>query len=107
MNDNHNANSQPIPAQPKNYLAESILVTLFCCMPCGIVGIVKAASVGSLYSQGRYNEAQDASLSAKKWCKWGFIIALMMYILTIALFIMAFIAEGIPFEDFVEELIDC
>lgn len=107
MNDNHTANSQPIPAQPKNYLAESILVTLFCNIPCGIVGIVKAASVGSLYSQGRYQEAQDASLSAKKWCKWGFIIALMMYILTIALFIMAFIAEGIPFEDFVEELIDC
>ena len=107
MSDNNTANSQPIPAQPKNYLAESILVTLFCNIPCGIVGIVKAESVGSLYSQGHYQDAQDASLSAKKWCKWGFIIALMMYILTIALFIMAFIAEGIPFEDFVEELIDC
>ena len=71
MNDNHSANSQPIPAQPKNYLAESILVTLFCCMPCGIVGIVKAASVGSLYSQGRYQEAQDASLSAKKMVQMG------------------------------------
>ena len=104
MNDNHTANSQPIPAQPKNYLAESILVTLFCNIPCGIVGIVKAESVGSLYSQGRYQEAQDASLSAKKWCKWGFISALMTHILTTALFIMAFIAEGIPFADFVEEL---
>ena len=45
MNDNHTANSQPIPAQPKNYLAESILVTLFCNIPCGIVGIVKAETL--------------------------------------------------------------
>ena len=97
MNYNHTANSQPIPAQPKNYLAESILVTLFCNIPCGIVGIVKAESVGSLYSQGRYNEAQHASLSAKKWCKWGFIIPLLPYILFLALFILTYIAEEIPF----------
>ena len=29
--------------QPKTWLVESILVTLFCCLPFGIVGIVNAA----------------------------------------------------------------
>lgn len=99
MNDFNPANGQPIPPQPKNYLLESILVTLFCCMPFGIVGIIKAANVGSLYSQGRYQEAQDASFSAKKWSKWGFLVTLSMYLLCFAILIVAFIYEGFDWDD--------
>lgn len=105
MNDYSTASGQPIPAPPKNYLAESILVTIFCCMPFGIVGIIKAARVGSLYSQGRYQEAQNASRSAWKWCKWGFLITLSIYLLVFALMFVAFIAEGVPFDEFIEEIV--
>ena len=33
---------------PKNWLVESILVTLFCCLPLGIAGIINASKVEGL-----------------------------------------------------------
>lgn len=36
---------------PKTWMAESILVTVFCCLPFGIAGIVFASKVSSLYAQ--------------------------------------------------------
>ena len=56
---------QPAGQAPKNYLVWSILVTLFCCLPLGIVAIVKSASVNGLWAQGQYAEAQAAAASAK------------------------------------------
>lgn len=94
MVDYNTAQGQPIPPPPNNYLAESILVTLFCCMPFGVMGIIKAARVGSLYSQGRYQEAQNASRSAWKWCKWGFLIPLSMCLLVFTFFIMMLIVDS-------------
>ena len=46
----------PSPA-PDNNLVWAILSTLFCCLPLGIVSIVKAASVNSLWAQGQYDQA--------------------------------------------------
>jgi hypothetical protein len=36
-------------------------------MPFGVVSIVKAAKVDALWYQGRYDEAEEASTSAKTW----------------------------------------
>ena len=66
-----------VPMQPKTWLVESILVTLFCCLPLGIVGIIKAANVSSLYNAGRYQEAEQSSQEAGKWTKWGFWLGLI------------------------------
>ena len=52
-------------AMPKKYLVESILATLFCCLPLGVAGIVFASKVESLYKAGAYAEAQEASRKAK------------------------------------------
>lgn len=71
---------------PKTYLAESILVTLFCCMPFGVAGIIKASSVTSLYEAGSYEDALRVSLEAKKWTKIGFIIGLIFWILYITIY---------------------
>ncbi len=57
---------------PKNWLVEAILVTLFCCLPFGIVGIVFAAQVNSKYVSGDYDGALQASREAGKWTKIGF-----------------------------------
>jgi hypothetical protein len=51
-----------------SYLAQSILVTIFCCVPFGIVAIVYAARVGSLQGAGDYQGALEASNKAKMWC---------------------------------------
>src|SRR5262245_2690227 len=48
-----------------NYLVQSILVTLFCCLPLGIVSIVFAAQVNSKVAAGDYAGAQKASDQAK------------------------------------------
>ncbi|ARV13440.1 CD225/dispanin family protein [Gilvibacter sp. SZ-19] len=62
--------------KPKNYLVESILVTIFCCLIFGIIGIVNAAKVNSEYEAGNYEGALAASKQAKTWTLWGFIIGL-------------------------------
>lgn len=73
---------------PKTWMAESILVTIFCCLPFGIAGIVFAAKVSSLYAAGQYEEAVKASNNAAKWTKIGFFVGLaVMVIYMIFLFI--------------------
>ena len=74
---------------PPTNLVWGILVTIFCCLPFGIVSIVKASQVSSLYNQGKYLEAEEASNSAGKWAMWGAIssvIFAVLYILCIILF---------------------
>ncbi len=62
--------------RPKNYLIESILVTIIC-LPFGIVGIVFASKVNSRYAAGDFEGALQASESAKSWMKWGYTLAIM------------------------------
>lgn len=57
------------PECPKTWMVESVLATIFCCLPFGIVGIINASKVSSLYASGRYDEAQQASKDAGKWTK--------------------------------------
>ena len=68
--------SAPIP-KPSNYLVQSILVTLFCCLPLGVVSIVFAAQVDSKYAGGDYAGAQKASDNAKLWCWVAFGVGLI------------------------------
>lgn len=70
---------QPVRSTPpKTWLAESILVTLFCCLPFGIVGIVHAAKVESAFNSGDYDGADRASAEAKKWTMIGFWIGVVL-----------------------------
>lgn len=55
------------PARPNNYLVQAILVTLFCCLPLGIVSIVFAAQVNTAYDRGDYAGALNSSKQAKMW----------------------------------------
>lgn len=79
----------PAGPPPKNWLVESILVTIFCCLPFGIVGIVNAANVNSRLAVGDYAGAVQASQQAGKWTKIGFFVSLaglLLYIVFIAVF---------------------
>lgn len=67
--------------QPKSWLPESILVTLFCCLPFGIVGIVNATKVSTLYAAGNIEAARQASAAAAKWTKIGFFGGLAVIII--------------------------
>ena len=65
----------PLPSVP-NYLVQSILVTLFCCVPFGIVSIVYAAQVNGKLAGGDYAGAVETSKKARMWCWISFGIGL-------------------------------
>lgn len=67
---------------PKTWLLESILVTIFCCLPFGIVGIIKASSVSSKFAIGDFAGAAKASADAKKWTILGLICGIVVNLLT-------------------------
>ncbi len=71
----------PAGQQPDNYLVWSILVTLFCCLPLGIVAIVKSSQVSGLWAQGRYAEAQASADSAKKFVMWSVIAGVVVFVI--------------------------
>ena len=63
-------------APPKNWLLESILVTLFCCLPFGLAGIIFASQVNTKFAAGDYEGALQSSKDAGKWTKIGFFIGI-------------------------------
>ncbi|MDR0332475.1 MAG: CD225/dispanin family protein [Dysgonamonadaceae bacterium] len=73
--------------KPKNWMTEAILVTVipFCCL-CnlfsllGIVAIVYAGKVNTLYFAGQYGEADRASKDAKMWVLIALIAVLVTFI---------------------------
>lgn len=62
---------------PKTWLLESILVTLFCCLPFGIVSIINAAKVESRFYAGDILASENAAKEAKKWVMISFWIGVV------------------------------
>ena len=83
----------PAEAIP-NYLVQSILITLCCCLPLGVVAIVFAAQVNSKLAAGDVAGAREASNKAKMFCWIGFGIGLVVSCIWMFTGGMAFI-EGI------------
>jgi hypothetical protein len=74
--------------QPKNYLVEAILATIFCCQPFGIISIIYAAQVNSKFAEGNYEGAAKASKNAKNWMIAEIVSGLIVAISTV-IFIVA------------------
>ena len=66
------APSPPPGDPPPSYMANAIASTLLCCIPAGIVSIVYASKVRSLWKAGAYDEALKASNSAQTWYRVAF-----------------------------------
>ncbi|MEG0011480.1 MAG: CD225/dispanin family protein [Muribaculaceae bacterium] len=71
--------TQPQPPCPPTNLIWAILSMVCCCQIFGIVAIVYAAQVSSLYAQGRYLEAQKASSNAAMWSIISLVIGAITY----------------------------
>jgi hypothetical protein len=76
------------PSVP-NYLAQAILVTLFCCVPFGIVSIVYAAQVNGKLVAGDYSGAVESSKKAKTWCWVSFGIGLGWMVIWLSFVILS------------------
>ena len=81
-----------VPPCPPTYLALSIIVTVLCCLPLGIVGIIKSSNVSKEYAAGNYAGAKDASKQAKTWSIIGLCCGLFWIILYIILLACGFMA---------------
>ena len=73
-----------VPPNIPNYLWQSIVVTLLCCMPFGVVAIVFAAKVDGLVARGDIAGANAASKSAKTWVIASFSTGLVITLLYLA-----------------------
>jgi vacuolar-type H+-ATPase subunit I/STV1 len=58
---------QTAPGNIPNYLVPAILVTLFCCLPAGVVSIIYSTQVNSKVAAGDVQGAMDASKTARMW----------------------------------------
>ena len=67
----------------------TILVTIFCCLPFGIAGIVNALKISEAYRMGNYAEAKTYSENAASWCgiALGTSVAIFLLSVTITLII--------------------
>ena len=79
-------------APPKNWLVESILVTFLCCLPLGIVAIINATKVESLWISGQRDASVRASQEAGKWVKIGFFTGIIVIGLYLVLGFLGIIA---------------
>ncbi|WP_347921691.1 CD225/dispanin family protein [Pontimicrobium sp. SW4] len=74
------------PPRPDSYLALAIISTIICCLPLGIVSIVYATKVNSLYADGNYDEAIRASKNAKTWGLVSVAVAVVGFLIYILIF---------------------
>lgn len=72
---------EPIP----NYLVQSIIVTLCCCLPLGVVAIIFAAQVNSKLAAGDLAGARDASAKAKMFCWIAFGLGIVATVIWMAM----------------------
>lgn len=75
------SNSGTNYTMPKTWLVESILATLFCCIPFGIVGLIYSTQISSYFNHGNYAAAEEASRNAGKWTKIAFFTGIAIYLL--------------------------
>lgn len=86
--------SQP-PVAPANRvevksgLVQAILVTLFCCLPFGIVAIVYAARVSGLVAAGDLAGAREAARKSNMWAWVSFGVGLLANIIMIIINVVA------------------
>ncbi len=78
--------NQVQPPMPESNMVLAILTTVCCCLPLGIVAIIKANSVSSLYAMHQYDAAVAAANDAKKWSYIGIAISLVGWLIYIIAF---------------------
>lgn len=66
---------------PKNWMTESVLLSVLCCSPVSVVGIFYASRVQNLYLDGDHDASYRASDLARNWALLGMIFLPVCYML--------------------------
>lgn len=81
--------NNPVGSPPDNNLVWAIICTVLCCLPLGIVAIIKSTKVKELWAQGDQAGAEKAAADAKKYSIWGMVasgVLLLLYVLLVVVF---------------------
>ena len=90
----------PEPAKPKDYLTFNIVVTTFCCLLLGVVGVCRSREARRALAEGRTDTARGASASALRWGVAALSVGLLVNIGLIILVVMrAYFTNEIIKED--------
>ncbi len=85
-------NVQPdyaMPPKPDNNMALAIFTTVCCCLPLGIVAILKASKVNTYYAMQMYDAAVFAANEARKYSIIGIVASL---VINVIYFILSFLS---------------
>ena len=88
-----------VQAKTPNYLVQAILVTVFCCLPLGIVAIIFAAQVNTKIGAGDIEGAKKSSKNAKMWSWIAFglgLVGLVIYVVIVAGSMASLMKSGTP-----------
>lgn len=94
MQDSTNPSGVPM-MKPDSNLVWAILCTVLCCMPFGVVSIVCATRVDSLWACGQYQEAINEAEKAKKWAIWGAVSSIIIDVLALVVYFVLLFGFGL------------
>ena len=67
------------------HLAQSIVLTVLCCMPAGIVAIVYSAGASNAKGRGQYELASKKADVARTWLIVGWIVGILWWVFMLAI----------------------
>ena len=73
--------------KPHSGLTLAIISTILCCLPLGIVAILRAVKVNRLWEAGFYRDAERYASSAKRWAIFAIIIGAIVNIAAFCCFV--------------------
>ncbi|XP_030848539.1 proline-rich transmembrane protein 1-like [Strongylocentrotus purpuratus] len=82
---------------PNDYFAQALFVTLCCCMPFGIVALIKSREVKHRSAVGDYHGAALSSLEAKNWSKKGLLFGSISFGVSVVVIIYAALRTSIEY----------
>lgn len=102
-----------VPPKKRDYLIPSILTTLLCCLPFGVIAIVCSVQANSAYSLGNFDEADLKSRQAFRWMIAGVIGVFLVVAVSILALLVGIVCAALeepcdyyPLNPSPEELID-
>lgn len=85
---------RPLATRIDNNLVLSIVVTVLCCLPFGIVALIQAAQVNAKLAGGDVAGAEESSRKALKWSLWGMGISVIVWGLYFVVAVLSVMAGG-------------
>ncbi len=78
-----------------NYLVQSILLTIFCCMPFGVVALVYSAMAMGAANSGDHAAAVRSSNQARTWCWVALALGLLPWVLGLLWIVFVCVMAGL------------